>query len=118
MNYVRKALLCLILLPYALYVLGAASNQLVIVANHGKFPVMENPAWVSHDLAAGNLTEDGMTDDVHCIMTPETHLNFLADVFDFRDKIESIGDLLIDSGSLIHDYSFFILAGLILFKKE
>lgn len=101
----RRLLIAVLLLPFLLGFLGAASNQLVIVSNHGCFPVMLNAAWVSHtqpDLTTGMLAEDS----VHCEMTPFTHLNFLADVFNFGRGIESIGDLLIDAGSALAPYCF------------
>lgn len=101
----KRLLLAVLLLPFLLGFLGAASNQLVIVSNHGCFPVMLNAAWVSHtqpDLTTGMLSDDS----VHCEMTPFTHLNFLADVFNFGRGIESIGDLLIDAGSALAPYCF------------
>ena len=39
-----------------------------------------------------------MTDETHCVMTSKTHLNWLADVFDFHQEIESVGDLLLGVG--------------------
>jgi hypothetical protein len=39
-----------------------------------------------------------MTDPTHCVMTSKTHLNWLADIFDFHESIESVGDLLINVG--------------------
>lgn len=101
----KRLLIAVLLLPFLLGFLGAASNQLVIVSNHGCFPVLLNPAWVAHtapDLTTGMLSED----PVHCEMTPFTHLNFLADVFNFGGAIESIGDLLLDAGSALAPYCF------------
>ncbi len=91
-DFTRKTFLWVLLAPIAAGLLGAASNQLVIIANHGKFPVMLNERIRVQ--AAPDV--NGLLDDVHCVMTSETHLNALADVFDFRDSTQSIGDLFIE----------------------
>jgi hypothetical protein len=117
MNYLRRTFLWILLLPYALGYLGAASNQLVLVANHGCFPVMMNGAWTDHthpDPSTGMLADDS----VHCEMTSQTHLNFLADVFNFHAGILSIGDLLLDAGDAMLPYTWGIWLGLILTRRE
>lgn len=114
MNYLRKTFLWILLLPYALGFLGAASNQLVLVANHGKFPVQLNPRWnteMEPDAA-------GMIDNVHCVMSAETHLNLLADIFNFHTTIKSIGDLLLGYGDDMTPYCWGIWLGLILTRKD
>lgn len=99
---VRESFLWLLLLPYALIYTGAASNQAVLIANHSEFPVRANPAELAdfvnspEDLA--RLEATGMIDSIHCVMTDKTHLNFLADIFDFHGSIYSVGDGFIEAG--------------------
>lgn len=128
-KFLRKTLLYIILAPYLIYGLGAASNQAVLYANNDTFPVRINPVKLF------NWTDDGknltvfhpgeipqypqgvaIMDDEHCVMTKDTHLNFLADNFDFHENIQSIGDLLIDLGSWAVDVAPFLWAGAILRK--
>lgn len=113
----RKLLIASFTLPYGLSYLGAALNQLVIIANHGKFPVMINPAFDS--LLRGpdgpGILADGMIDEVHCVMSASTHLNYLADIFNFHHGILSIGDLLIDAGNNIEPYCLGFFLCLVLF---
>jgi hypothetical protein len=46
-----------------------------------------------------------MIDDTHCIMmTAQTHLNFLADIFDLGHGIYSVGDLLLWAGEDLKGY--------------
>jgi len=118
MKSLRKTFLALILLSYALGFTGAALNQLVIIENGGKFPVLENSAWVARDVEKGTLTEDGMTDNVHCLMTKDTHLNLLADLFNFGDGIYSIGDLMMMAGDSLQSNALMIGFVIVLFKKE
>lgn len=130
LNFLRKTALWILLLPVAIGGLGAASNQLVLIANHDKFPVMVNSfvekrlslkQFIAYQKAVEIYEDDkekpksreaaaeraatikiihetGMIDETHCIMTPETHLNFLADVFDFHDGTYSVGDGLLYLG--------------------
>lgn len=105
----RKLLIASLTLPYGLSYLGAALNQLVIIANHGKFPVMLNPAWDANFRALdengiSGISPAGMLDSVHCVMSSATHLNYLADIFNFHHGILSIGDLLIDAGNNLEPY--------------
>jgi len=89
--------LWIILLPIAIGTIGVVSNQVVLIANHDKFPVMVNEYKRSTRELRG---DDSMMDNTHCVMTNKTHLNFLADIFDFKSEgIESIGDICIDFGS-------------------
>jgi hypothetical protein len=141
MQLVRSSMLWLLILPYAVYYTGVASNQLVLFVNHDKFPVMYSPTKEAIWLAAAdkelqeNLhgkhpdleeaevirysVEHGMIDETHCIMTGETHLNALADIFDFHSEgIQSIGDLSIDLGHEMKDTLPFIWVALILYKES
>jgi hypothetical protein len=118
LTLVRKSLLWIVLLPYAIFGLGAASNQLVLIANHDKFPVMVNLVkQTAYQDASGNLP-DGMIDEVHCIMTKDTRLNFLADVFDMHDSIYSVGDGLLVAGESTKGYAFLVWAALLLYKEK
>lgn len=94
-------------LPLIFTFVGAASNQIVLVANHDKFPVMVNSRNVeSH----GGVDDEGMLDDIHCLMTDKTHLNYLADIFDFKSSIMSVGDLLLDLGEYTTGFAPFLWA--------
>ena len=112
-----KAKLYILALPLLLIFIGAAMNQAVIAANHDKFPVMLNEhraakfiqnhkecflGLVCVDVQA---SDDGMLDEVHCLMTPSTHLNFLADWIDLHHGMYSPGDLLLMLGDYLLDYA-------------
>ena len=100
----RAASLWILLLPYAVGLTGAASNQLVLIANHDTFPVMMN------SYAAAHVMPEGIDEEGHVLMTSQTHLNFLADVFDFHDGWMSIGDLLLMLGSWLSTFCPFVWA--------
>lgn len=88
---------------------------MVLVANHDRFPVMVNSVKLA-GFTDGHGTTD-MLDSVHCVMTPQTHLNFLADIFDIRGEgIESIGDLAIDLGLWGWTFAPFIWGSLVIRK--
>jgi hypothetical protein len=104
MNFLRKTALWILLLPYVTYGAGFASNQLVLMANHDRFPVMVNVVKLQGMLgddpdAVAQEKATGMIDSVHCVMTDKTHLNFLADVFDRQDATYSIGDFFLIFGA-------------------
>ena len=106
-SFLRKTLLWLLLAPYAVWGLGLASNQAVLIANHDKFPVMVNPVKLALSIppAFAPITlSTGMLDDTHCIMTPSTHLNFLSDIFDNGQDTVSVGDLLLWAGEDLKGY--------------
>ena len=122
-NFLRKTALWILLLPIVTFGVGAASNQVVLMANHDKFPVMINQkkidkrnAAINAAIAAGEVDADdvqligidGMIDDTHCVMTPYTHLNALADVFDFKTAIYSVGDGLLYLGEWLSAFCMFI----------
>lgn len=100
--------LWILLLPAACNFVGAASNQLVLIANHDKFPVLMN------EFAAGRVMPFGHDDEGHVLMTHETHLNALADIFDFHSGWGSIGDLLIDLGRWLNTFCPFVWGALVL----
>jgi hypothetical protein len=121
-NFLRKTSLYILAIPVLFTFLGAASNQVVLIANHDTFPVMlndkkvasmtgpnesveikfnsPNPAFEQNDVV--------MLDDVHCIMSHKTHLNALADVFDLKDGIYSIGDFLLMLGEWFGVFAPFV----------
>lgn len=101
--FLRATSLWVLLLPYAFTLVGAASNQVVLIANHDKFPVMLNASKEAEVVAA-----DGMIDDTHCLMTRQTHLNALADIFDLKDAIYSIGDFILMAGEWLSTFCFFV----------
>src|SRR5277367_5249949 len=86
------------LTPFMLDVAGAASNQLCIISNHDKMPVLMNEFHRADWMNDAPYPADGMMDNIHCLMTKDTHLNALGDIFDFHSEIDSIGDLLLTSG--------------------
>ena len=130
MNKLRKLLrsscLWILLAPYAIFGLGVASNQAVLIANGDKFPVMLNARkldkilnpTIDADLEkilgikivekpAPKPDPDGMIDDTHCQMTSKTHLNALADVFDLG-SIYSIGDFTLYLGEWLMTWTPFV----------
>jgi len=126
----RASFLWLLLLPYILIYTGAASNQLVLIANGDKFPVMVNAYNIARFEAQEKQREitaadedfiplpNDMLDSVHCIMTHQTHLNFLADVFDLKDGTYSIGDFGIIAGEQGADIIPFVWLGLIIYREK
>jgi hypothetical protein len=71
--------------PWLALGLGFLSNALVMAANGGQMPVLMPPGF-------GGIPAD---DWIHCVMTAQTHLKFLADWIVIRDMgIASPGDFL------------------------
>lgn len=95
----KFARLWILALPVLLCGFGAGLNQIVIISNHDKMPVLVNDRKYS---------PQGMMDDIHVTMSNDTHLNALADIFDFHDETESIGDLLIDASQFLIPITPFI----------
>jgi hypothetical protein len=148
LNFLRKTALWILLLPVAIIGVGAASNQLVLIANHDKFPVMVNSAgsrilelnqFTAYEEALKRMNdpkekeksrqaafettekikimhETGMLDEKHCIMTSETHLNALADIFDFNDGTYSIGDELLSLGEWLGSFCLFVWGYIVIDK--
>jgi hypothetical protein len=140
-HFLCTTFLWVLFLPYALIGVGAASNQVVLIANHDKFPVMLNhkkliemtqPTVTLVEILEGKepkeqpkadavADEDGMIDDIHCVMTDKTHLNALADVFDMHDSIYSIGDFVLMIGEWMGTFTPFVWGALAikrLYEKE
>jgi hypothetical protein len=136
-KFLRKTFLWVALAPLAITWLGALSNQVVLYANHDTFPVSINPVKLQV-FTGGQMVKDPvphleggititlpdgtvMMDPTHCVMTSKTHLNWLADVFDFHDEIESIGDLLINVGDWADGFAVYVWGALVisaLLKKK
>jgi hypothetical protein len=117
-KFLRKTLLYIVLAPYMIFGLGAASNQLVIIANNNTFPVRINPFKLSGSaltvIEPSPAYSHGTTlmDEEHCVMTEHTHLNWLADNFDFNSEgIWSVGDLLIVLSQWMLPFSFPVWVG-------
>lgn len=124
----KKTYLYVLAFPLLLIFLGAASNQLVLCANHDTFPVninelkvqkLTHPKDILFNLELTHTTfqdsaesegpkvlSDGtvMLDEVHCVMTDRTHLNLLADEFDLGN-IYSIGDFLLMLGNWLWGFA-------------
>ena len=118
-RFLAVTYLWILLLPYATGFIGAASNQLVLLANHDTFPVMINDArlyaYVHEDCDddCQLLLSHGYLDEEHVIMTPDMHLKFLADIFDNHGDIASIGDLFIWSGEWLARFSLYVWVALV-----
>lgn len=113
----------LLAVPVLLFALGAASNQLCLVANHGTFPVQANKIMIAEkcidpedakDLPAKYQGVPCQTDGKggqyldkrgHVIMSKDTHLNLLGDIFGLGDGIYSIGDFMIGLGQVGLSYT-------------
>ena len=121
-KFLRKTSLYILATPLLFTFLGAASNQIVLIANHDTFPVMVNdkklvemttppkPAQpVQAFRSTVSLQDDAiMLDDTHCVMSHDTHLNLLADIFDMKDAIYSIGDFLLMLGEWLMAFAPFV----------
>ena len=118
-NALTRTYLYVFAIPLLFIFLGAASNQAVIIANNDTFPVRANLVKVKADVGDNpTILSDGtlMLDDVHCLMTSKTRLNWLADNFDFQNSIMSIGDLSLDLGEWSFGYSTLVW-GVLVVKK-
>jgi hypothetical protein len=118
-KFLRKTALWILLSPIALQVVGAASNQLVLIANRDTFPVNVNAVKLKSHMEDEQpiVLVDGtvMIDDVHCIMSSKTHLNFLADEFDLGN-IYSVGDFGIVLGEYLWGFAPLVW-GVVIFEK-
>ena len=122
LSFFKRTSLYILAIPVLFMFLGAASNQLVLIENHDTFPVMVNDrklaAMADHDkqsvetkfkpTPAEKQDDTVYLDDVHVEMTSHTHLNFLADIFDMKDAIYSIGDFMLILGDWLGSFTFAI----------
>lgn len=119
-KFLRKTYLYVLALPILFMALGVASNQVVLYANHDRFPVSVNLVK-AHNMAPDAVElPDGvvMLDDIHCLMTEKTHLNLLADIFDFHQDIESVGDMSIELGGWMWTFTPFVWGVLVVRKLK
>ena len=121
-SFFRRTSLYILAIPILFTFLGAASNQLVLLSNHDTFPVMVNDKKlvemttppepvqpVQAFRSTVSLQDDAiMLDDTHCVMSRDTHLNLLADIFDMKDAIYSIGDFLLMLGEWLMAFAPFV----------
>ena len=134
-QFLRNSFVWFLLAPWIVSSVGAASNQIVLIANHDTFPVMVNPVKLSQirapreqdDLVTSifgkprpaprvTVEDENMIDSVHCVMTNDTRLNFLADIFDLKEAIYSVGDFGLMLGDWMWTFMPFVWATLILKK--
>lgn len=109
-QFICKSFLYILLAPWAILGIGVASNQAVLQANHDTFPVLVNSIKLAGILPDGVIITPGQSqaiDEVHVTMTPDTHLNFLADIFDLGN-IYSIGDFAIMLGEWLNTFAPFV----------
>jgi len=107
-------------IPMLFIALGNISNQAVLIANHGKFPVMVNEAQqMKYEQQSQSLDLPGqfIGDDVHAIMGPNSHLKVLADIFNL-DGICSIGDLFLWAGFWLWGYAPIVWVTLLVSKHK
>ena len=123
-SFLHNTYLWILCIPLAISFFGIASNQAVLIANGDKFPVMLNGTKMSivrmeqadadiPRLIYISVVRDGMIDRTHCLMTPQTHLTALADIFDLG-SIYSIGDFGIMLGDWLWGFCPFIWVALVL----
>ena len=121
LKFLRRTFLYLLAIPLLFTLLGVISNQVVLAANNDTFPVRLNQVKLKEFTEGTNpLTGDSidtkavladgtvMIDDTHCLMTSRTHLNLLADTFDFHDAIYSIGDFSLELGDWLWSFAIFV----------
>lgn len=100
----RATALWIILLPIVIGYAGNLSNQAVLLANGGKFPVSINAKRQN-----GWADDNGYLDKVHVVMTSHTHLNALADILDYKSQgIMSVGDVLLDLSEWLFAFAPFV----------
>jgi hypothetical protein len=118
----------LLAIPALLFAAGVASNQVVLVANHGKFPVAMNAMWMDKFCSppVANTDDDAyeeevayiahiptssckkggeMIDDTHSVMGPNSHFKALADIFPLGHAIYSVGDGLLYLGDWLLSFT-------------
>jgi hypothetical protein len=62
----------------------------------------------------GGVDAAGFLDDIHVAMTSATHLNWLADIFDFKDGIYSPGDMLLELAEFLWSFAPIVWCTLII----
>jgi Family of unknown function (DUF5317) len=118
-KYLQVTYLWVVLIPYAFMLCGMASNQAVLIANHTRFPVLVNEAHLK--MAEENSQEiNGTTflDPVHIVMTKQTHLNALADIFYIDGATYSVGDFFLYFADWLLAFTPFVWMALVLMKLK
>jgi hypothetical protein len=123
LTFLRITYLGILLLPYVVIFVAAGMNQAVFIANHDRFPVMENDARLKVDIQKEKspvmLDHEGiiLLDNHHCLMSEKTHLNFLGDIFDLQDGgIMSPGDLVFMLGEWLQSFCYWIWGTLVVLQ--
>jgi hypothetical protein len=111
LKFLRVSLLGLLILPFGLKYGGILSNQACLWANHGYMPVYVNEFYQRQ-----SGWYEGSSDGLHTILTKESHLIFLSDIWRKGNIYESIGDILMDTGDEIWPFCFAIWGGLLVVK--
>lgn len=111
-RFLRITYLWILLAPWAVFLTGAGSNDLVMLVNGGKFPVLLN-----EKRAVANAADPaGYIDSYHVVMSSRTHLNLLGDIFDRKEAVLSIGDYLLGLGEWLMTFTPY-LWGAFLIKR-
>lgn len=87
----KRLKLYILAIPAFCFLLGAGLNQVVMIANHDKFPVMVNQVRTRTEENPQGLQPGDMIDSEHVVMQDSDHFKYLADIFDFG-SIYSVGD--------------------------
>lgn len=88
----------LILLPFALYYLGATLNILAVTANYGVMPFVLPASW--EPMSPGTIA-----DPRHIVWHSGVHLSLLCDWIQwYRGNVCSPGDLLLWLGDWLQPY--------------
>lgn len=103
----KRLKLYIVAIPTLCIVFGAGLNQIVLIANHDKFPVMVNhDKTVTEDSPEG-LNPGDMMDHDHVVMSDTDHFRFLSDIFDLG-SIYSVGDGFIELGEYLSSFAWFV----------
>jgi hypothetical protein len=89
---------------FTLATMGLALNTIVIVANHGRMPVLLS-VWETTGKASSDITRSGQYNN-NVLATAQTHLGFLGDVFPLPalSNAFSVGDVLLLLGATFFVY--------------
>jgi len=90
--------LYLLHIAFIFYSVGAIGNTLVVYKNGGKMPVFDKDGKYSKKLEKSKT---------HCLLTKETKMPYLADIYELWGGMASIGDILIYIGLVIFMIDFF-----------
>ncbi len=89
------------LIGSGLVFVGSIMNKLVMQANNGKMPVFFS---VSKITGFANEAMFNAPGSIHIMMSSETSLNFLGDIFDFGYCVMSVGDIIMKTYFIIIFY--------------